>query len=62
MLDDEPERFPGFERFLRRKRSEYDRQSRQFSEMAENAEIAAWLKSFTIWDEENEENIQLNES
>ena len=61
VLDDEPERFPGFERFLRRKRSEYDRQSRQFSEMAEDAEIAAWLKSFTIWDEENEESIQLNE-
>ena len=60
VLDDKPERFPGFERFLRRKRREYDLQSRPFAEMEESADIAAWLENFTIWDAENEEFIKLN--
>lgn len=60
VLDDEPERFPGFERLLRRKRREYDNQSRHFADMPEDPVIGAWLKEFTLWDAENEEYIYLN--
>ena len=56
-----PERFPGFERFLRRKRREYETQSQQFAEMKEDPFIAEWLEEFTLWDDENEEVIQLND-
>ena len=28
--------------------------------MQEDPEIAAWLQSFTLWDDENEEYIHLN--
>ena len=61
VLDDEPERFPGFERLLRRKRREYDNQSRHFADMPEDPVIGAWLKEFTLWDAENEEYIYLND-
>ena len=61
VLDDEPERFPGFERLLRRKRREYDNQSQFFDDMAEDPAIGAWLKEFTLWDAENEEYIYLND-
>ena len=57
VLDGEPERFPGFERLLRRKRQEYDNQSQFFDDMAEDPAIGAWLKEFTLWDAENEEYI-----
>lgn len=60
VLDNEPERFPGFERLLRRKRREYDNQSQHFADMAEDPAIGAWLKEFTLWDAENEEYIYLN--
>ena len=35
VLDNTPEKFPGFERLLRKKRRAYDRQSQPFSEMEE---------------------------
>ena len=61
VLDNTPERFPGFEQFLRRKRQEYDTQSQPFQDMAEEPDIAVWLNEFTLWDAENEEVIQLND-
>ena len=61
VLDNEPERFPGFERLLRRKRREYDNQSQSFEDMAEDPVIGKWLKEFTLWDAENEEYIYLND-
>ena len=61
VLDDEPERFPGFERLLRRRRREYDNQSQSFDDMAEDPAIGTWLKEFTLWDAENEEYIYLND-
>ena len=61
VLDNEPERFPGFERLLRRKRREYDNQSQAFADMPEDPAIAAWLKEFTLWDAENEEYVYLND-
>ena len=61
VLDNEPERFPGFESLLRRKRREYDNQSQSFADMPEDPAIAAWLKEFTLWDAENEEYIYLND-
>lgn len=61
VLDDEPERFPGFERLLRRKCREYDNQSQFFDNMAEDPAIGAWLREFSLWDAENEEYIHLND-
>lgn len=61
VLENAPERFPGYERLLRRKRREYDNQSQPFADMAEDPVIAAWLKEFTLWDAENEEHIYLND-
>ena len=61
VLDNEPERFPGFERLLRRKRREYDNQSLPFDGMEEDLEIGVWLEEFTLWDAENEEYIRLND-
>lgn len=46
VLNDEPERFPGYERLLRRKRREYDNQEQPFSEMTENAQLADWIGRF----------------
>ena len=62
VLDNVPERFPGFERLLRRKRKEYENQSQAFDNMAEAPEIAAWLRKFTLWDAENEEWIYFNDT
>ena len=61
VLDNRPEDFPGYERLLRRKRREYDCQSRPFAEMAEDAGIGAWLSGFTLWDTSLVEEIRLNE-
>ena len=60
VLDDTPERYPGFERLLRKKRREYERQGQAFCDMAEDPAVAEWLNEFTLWDAENEEVIQLN--
>ncbi len=53
--------FPGYERLMRRKQLEYIIQNQQFSDMAEDAGIAAWLADFRLWDDENEEEIRPNE-
>lgn len=60
VLDNEPGSFPGYERLLRRKRAEYDCQSRPFAEMEEGAAIAQWLEGFSLWDHGNMELIRLN--
>lgn len=60
VLNDEPERFPGYERLLRRKRREYDNQEQPFSEMAENAQHADWIGRFQYWDAQNHAYIHLN--
>lgn len=61
VLENAPLRFPGYERLLRKKRREYDTQSQSFATMPEDEHIAAWLKTFTLWDAENEERIYLND-
>ena len=61
VLDNDPERFPGYERLLRRKRREYEIQEMPFEGMAEDPYIAQWLLDFRLWDSENEETIQLND-
>lgn len=61
VLADDPSRFPGYERLLRRKRREYDNQNQPLADMGDDPEIAAWLEQFTLWDEENEEYIFLND-
>lgn len=60
VLNDEPERFPGYERLLRRKRREYDNQEQPFSEMTENAQHADWIGRFQYWDAQNHAYIHLN--
>lgn len=60
VLENEPGRYPGFERFLRRKRKAYETQEQQFADMTEDADVGAWLNSFSLWDAENEETIHLN--
>ena len=62
VLDNNPEQYPGFERLLRRKHREYDNQSQAFDGMAEDPEIAVWLRDFTLWDAENEEPIHFCKS
>ncbi|MBM6721552.1 SNF2-related protein [Pseudoflavonifractor phocaeensis] len=61
VLDNTPEQFPAFARFLRRRRREYEIQSQPFQSMEEDSYIAEWLQEFTLWDSENEEVIQLND-
>lgn len=60
VLNDEPERFPGYERLLRRKRREYDNQEQPFSEMTENVQHADWIGRFQYWDAQNHAYIHLN--
>lgn len=50
-----------FARMLRRRQRECQIEQRPFSEMEQNAELAAWLDDFTVYDSENEETIRLNE-
>ena len=61
VLDNRPGDFPGYERLLRKKRREYECQSRPFSEMEEDTGIGAWLSGFTLWDASLMEEIRLNE-
>ena len=62
VLLNNPTAFPGYERLLRRKRAAYENQNQQFSDMTEDAAIGDWLKSLSLWDSENEEEIQLNDT
>lgn len=60
VLDNNPEQFPAFTHFLKRRRREYEVQSQSFRSMKGDSYIATWLDEFTLWDSENEEVIQLN--
>ena len=61
VLQNRPQAFPGYERFLRRKRREYETQEQPFSEMLPDPAIEQWLNAYSLWDSENEELIRLNE-
>ncbi|WP_148509872.1 SNF2-related protein [Hungatella hathewayi] len=61
VLENDTGRFPGYERLLRKKRREYETQSRKFAAMPDDECIAAWLSAFNLWDAENEEPIRLND-
>lgn len=61
VLQNDPERFPGYQKLLRKKRREYETQSEKFAQMQDDPNIARWLEDFWLWDEENEEEIRLNE-
>lgn len=61
VLDNTPEKYPGYERLLRRKHLEYETQNRAFAEMDENPQIAEWLADFCLWDSSRMEMIHLNE-
>lgn len=60
VLDNEPERFSGYERLLRRKRREYDNQEQPFSQMTESPQLSAWIEQFQYWDVQNQAYIHLN--
>lgn len=60
VLDDTPELYPGFERFLQRKRREYDCQSQAFELMDEDTTIRNWLEYFHYWSEEDQQFVWLN--
>lgn len=53
--------FGNYARMIRRRQREYQVEQQQFSEMEPNAEIAAWLDDFMLFDSENEEEIRLND-
>lgn len=48
-------------RLIRRKRRDYQRETKPFSEMTEDAGIAKYLLEFTVYDAEEEEWIHLND-
>lgn len=51
-----------YARLIRRKQRDYDRETKPFSEMELDAEIAMFLDEFTVYDNENEEWIHLNDT
>ena len=53
--------FTRFSKLIRRKQNEYIKQNQQFENMRLDSDIEQWLRSLTIWDSENEEEIKLNE-
>lgn len=53
--------FPAYARLLRKKQKAYSIQNQPFANMSEEAHIASWLNSFSLWDRENEEEIRLND-
>lgn len=50
-----------FDRLLKKRHQKYMNQSQRYEDMQEDMHIANWLSQFTVWDEENEEWIVLNE-
>lgn len=50
-----------YARLIRRKQRDYDRETKPFSEMELDTEIAQFLDEFTVYDNENEEWIHLND-
>jgi len=53
--------YGNFARLLRRKKRDYELEQRRFADMQEDLAIADWLEQFTLYDEENEEIIYLND-
>lgn len=51
-----------YARLIRRKQRDYDRETQPFDEMEPDAEIARFLDEFTVYDNENEEWIHLNDT
>lgn len=49
-----------YARLIRRKQRDYERETKPFTEMEQDAEIAQFLDDFTVYDNENEEWIHLN--
>ena len=52
--------FTRYAKLIRRKQREYAIQNQQFSDMELDPDISRALDHFTLWDSENEEEIQLN--
>ncbi len=50
-----------YAKLIRRKQREYANQNQVFDDMEEDPQIAEWLDNFSIWDDENEETIRLND-
>lgn len=50
-----------FGRLIRRKQRNYERETKPFAEMQEDAEIARYLHEFAVYDQENEEWVHLND-
>lgn len=53
-------KFRPYGKLIRRKQRDYRRETKPFSEMEEDAEIAKFLSDFTVYDQENMEQIHLN--
>jgi len=51
-----------YARLIRRKQRDYDRETKPFEEMELDAKIARFLDEFTVYDNENEEWIHLNDT
>lgn len=51
-----------YARLIRRKQRDYDRETKPFEETELDAEIAQFLDEFTVYDNENEEWIHLNDT
>lgn len=49
-----------YARLIRRKQRDYERETKPFTEMEQDAGIAQFLDDFTVYDNENEEWIYLN--
>lgn len=62
VLEHSPTDFPGYERLLKKKRAEYEKQNQHFSTMLEAGGITEWLSKFVLWDAENQESIYLNDT
>jgi len=59
---DNPSGYGVYAKVLRRKQADYIRETKPFSEMEQNAQIAEFLDCFSLYDQENEEEIRLNET
>lgn len=54
------EQYGCYAKMLRRRQRDYQIEQQPFAEMSENADIAAWLDRFSLYDSENQEEIRLN--
>lgn len=52
--------FKPYDRLIRRKQRDYQRETMSFSDMRQDLGIAEYLNAFTVYDNENEEWIHLN--